>query len=69
VAYTYRSVEDLLENYAELKAKDIVPLRAGTPGSACLQRPSDLPVSPIRGVAMVALFFVNRSRWRALWIG
>ncbi len=110
VAYTYASVDDLLENYAQLKAKGIVPywcihhgvtmsmyyadpdgnqmefqvdafassdeandymngphfeanpigveydpdellarLRAGTPGSAFLQRSSDQPVSPIRG--------------------
>jgi len=110
VAYTYDSVEDLLENYAQLKAQGIVPywcvhhgvtmsmyyadpdgnqmelqvdsfassdealdymngphfaanpigveydpdemlakVRAGTPGSAFLQRQSDLPVSPVRG--------------------
>jgi len=110
VAYTYDSVDDLLENYAQLKAKGIMPywcihhgvtmsmyyadpdgnqmelqvdafasgeeanrymlgphfeanpigveydaddmlarLRSGIPGSALLQRPSDLPVSPIRG--------------------
>ncbi len=114
VAYTYGSVDDLLENYAQLKAKGIVPywcvhhgvtmsmyyadpdgnqmelqvdafasgdeanrymlgphfeanpigveydpdevltkLRAGTPGSAFLKRPSDLPVSPIRGALAV----------------
>ena len=114
VAYTYGLVEDLLENYAQLKAKGIVPywcvhhgvtmsmyyadpdgnqmelqvdafasseeanrymhgphfeanpigveydpdetlarLRAGTPGSAFLPRPSDLPVSPIRGALAV----------------
>ena len=110
VAYTYGSVDDLFENYAQLKAKGILPywcvhhgvtlsmyyadpdgnqmelqvdafassdeanrymhgphfeanpigveydpdealarLRAGAPGSAFLQRKSDLPVSPIRG--------------------
>jgi catechol-2,3-dioxygenase len=110
VAYTYDSVEDLVENYAQLKEKGILPywcihhgvtmsmyyadpdgnqmemqvdsfsssdeanafmtgpgfaanpigveydpeavlakIRAGTPGSAFLRRPSDLPVSPIRG--------------------
>ena len=110
VAYTYGSVEDLLENYAQLKEKGIVPywcvhhgvtmsmyyadpdgnqmelqvdafasgddanrymlgphfeanpigveydpddvlkkIRSGTPGTAFLQRKSDLPISPIRG--------------------
>ena len=114
VAYTYGLVEDLLENYAQLKAKGIVPywcvhhgvtmsmyyadpdgnqmelqvdafasgedanrymhgphfaanpigveydpdemlarLRSGVPGSALLQRPNDLPVSPIRGALAV----------------
>jgi len=113
VAYTYDSVEDLVENYAQLKAKGIVPywcvhhgvtmsmyyadpdgnqmelqvdsfgssdeanrymngphfsanpigveydpeevlakIRSGTPGSAFLRRPSDLPVSPVRGALM-----------------
>ena len=110
VAYTYDSVEDLVENYAQLKEKGIVPywcvhhgvtmsmyyadpdgnqlemqvdsfasaddanrymsgphfaanpigveydpdevlarIRAGTPGSAFLERKNDLPVSPVRG--------------------
>ena len=110
VAYTYDSVDDLFENYAQLKDKGVLPywcihhgvtmsmyyadpdgnqmelqvdacatveeanaymdgphfganpigveydpeeimarLRAGTPGSTFLTRPSDLPVSPIRG--------------------
>ncbi|MBV8190411.1 MAG: VOC family protein [Alphaproteobacteria bacterium] len=110
VAYTYDTVEDLLENYAQLKEKGIMPywcvhhgvtmsmyyadpdgnqmelqvdaylsgddanrymqgphfetnpigveydpdellarVRAGTPGSAFLERKNDLPVSPIRG--------------------
>ena len=110
VAYTYESVDELIENYAQLKEKSIVPywcihhgvtmsmyyadpdgnqmelqvdafgssdeangymqgphfetnpigveydpeeilsaIRSGTPGSAFLQRQSDLPVSPIRG--------------------
>jgi catechol-2,3-dioxygenase len=114
VAYTYGSVDDLFENYAQLKAKGIVPywcvhhgvtlsmyyadpdgnqmelqvdafasgdeanrymngphfeanpigveydpdealarLRSGTPGTAFLQRKSDLPVSPIRGALAV----------------
>ena len=110
VAYTYSGVDELIENYAQLKAKGILPywcvhhgvtmsmyyadpdgnqmelqvdafgssdeanafmngpgfaanpigveydpedilarIRAGTPGSAFLRRPTDLPVSPIRG--------------------
>jgi len=110
VAYTYDTVEDLVENYAQLKAKGILPywcvhhgvtmsmyyadpdgnqmemqvdafpsgdeanrymsgphfdanpigveydpeevlakIRSGTPGTAFLQRKSDLPVSPVRG--------------------
>ena len=110
IAYTYGSVEDLLENYAQLKEKGVLPywcvhhgvtmsmyyadpdgnqmelqvdafasgddanrymlgphfeanpigveydpddvlkmIRSGTPGTALLQRKSDLPVSPIRG--------------------
>jgi len=110
VAYTYGSVNDLFENYTQLKARGILPywcvhhgvtmsmyyadpdgnqmefqidafasnddannymygphfaansigveydpeevlaqLRAGTPGSHFLTRPSDMPVSPIRG--------------------
>jgi catechol-2,3-dioxygenase len=114
VAYTYESVDDLLENYAQLKDKGIRPywcihhgvtmsiyyadpdgnqmelqvdacataeeanaymhgehfsanpigveydpeeilarLRSGTPGSAFLARPADLPVSPIRGALQV----------------